>query len=119
MSYDIAYKVRVYGTNKYINVFDSEANCTWNVREMICKSTGLPWENEQNNGYLIKIMPKIMKGYYELNNYPEKYRKYESPNGWGTVEGTKRFFGKIISEWATIQDIFDPEILSKITFWIE
>lgn len=50
MSYDVAFKVKVEGVNAYVEVGDCNANITWNVRDIIRTSTGLPWKNEENNG---------------------------------------------------------------------
>ena len=82
MSYDIAFKVRVADTNKYVTVGDCDANITWNVRPIIEKSTGLPWLNEENNGYCVDIMPAIQRGLDELRSHPNKYKKFEAENGW-------------------------------------
>lgn len=35
MSYDVRFKVKVDGTEKYIPVGDCDANITWNVRKII------------------------------------------------------------------------------------
>lgn len=119
MSYDIAFKVKVEGIDKYIEVGNCDANTTWNVREMIVKSTGLEWNNCANNGLCKDIIPHIEKGWGELNRYPEKYKQYEAKNGWGTVESTKRFFETIISAWNGFVKWEDKELIDVTTFWIE
>ncbi len=81
MSYDITFKVKAEGTNVYLPVGDCDANTTWNVRDMIVKSTGLPWKNCQNNGYCKDIMPYIQHGLNELTQHPEMYKIYEAQNG--------------------------------------
>ena len=46
MSYDISFKVKVEGLeDRYVYVGECDANITWNLREMIEKSTGLEWLN--------------------------------------------------------------------------
>ena len=50
MSYDISFKVKVDGTDTYVPVGACNANITWNVGEIIRRSTGLEWKNEANNG---------------------------------------------------------------------
>ena len=55
MSYDISFKVRVADTDKFVTVGNCDANITWNVRKIIELSTGLPWLNEENNGYCVDI----------------------------------------------------------------
>ncbi len=67
MSYDISFKVKVEGLeNRYVEVCDPNANITWNLREMIRKSTELEWNNEANNGLCIDVIPHISKGLSEL-----------------------------------------------------
>lgn len=118
MSYDISFKAKVENFDYYVTVGHCEANTTWNVREMICKSTGLDWKNCQNNGLCKDVMPKIEAGYNELTFNPYKYKKYEAANGWGTVESTRDFFKQILDDWKdTIR--FDNEIEEFATFWIE
>ena len=41
MSYDVTFKAKVEGTDCYVEVGDCDANITWNVREIITRSTGL------------------------------------------------------------------------------
>lgn len=118
MSYDIAFKVKVEGVDKYVEVGDCSANTTWNVRKMIEVATGLPWINEANNGLCVDVIPQILKGYAELLNYPEKYKQYEAKNGWGTVDGTLRFFKQIIDDWEIFAR-WNEELAPVTTFWIE
>ena len=42
MSYDISFKAKLDGLDEYVIVGDCDANITWNVREIITLSTGLP-----------------------------------------------------------------------------
>ena len=100
MSYYITFKVKVEGLeNRYVVVYDCSANITWNLRDMIRASTGLEWKNEEINGLCKDIIPKISNGYNELTQYPEKYKQYESSNGWGTLAGCRRFFLDILLGW--------------------
>lgn len=119
MSYDITFKVKVEGVDQYVPVGDCDANITWNVRKIIELSTGLPWLNEENNGLCKDIMPSIERGLFELKNHPEKYKPYEAPNGWGTVEGTIRFFEWILEAWRTLKSCEDAALVDVTTFWIE
>lgn len=118
MSYDVSFKVKLEGIDQYIEVGDCDANITWNVRKIIELSTGLPWLNMANNGLCSKVMPNIIKGFSELEKYPEKYKEYEDENGWGTVEGTKYFFNTIIHKWENLQK-YSPELAEVVTFWVE
>lgn len=119
MSYDISFKVKVEGTDKYVEVGDCDANITWNVRKIIELSTGLPWINGENNGFCKDVIPAIARGYMELLLNPEKYEPYESPNGWGTVQNTKGFFEYIVHSWEQFREEYDPAIVNAATFWIE
>lgn len=83
MSYDISFKVKVEGIDHYIDLDCCDANITWNVREIITRSTGLPWENEANNGLVKDIVPAIRNGLTELERNGDAYKQYEASNGWG------------------------------------
>ena len=117
MSYDIDFRVKVEGVDKYISVGDCTANITWNVRKIIELSTGLPWTNEDNQGLCKDIIPAIEKGYNELVKNGLKYKQYEAPNGWGTVNGTIYFFRTILKEWNEFK-YDNPELAEVATFWI-
>ena len=121
MSYDISFKVKVEGLeNRYISVGDCEANITWNLREMIIKSTGLEWKNEESNGLCKDVIPHIAEGFMELMKYPSKYTKYEASNGYGTIEDCKIFFMRIINDWEKFCKDYDTKDLVDATyFWIE
>ena len=119
MSYDITFKVKVDGIDRYVPVGDCEANITWNVRKIIKLSTGLPWLNEENNGFCKDVIPKIADGLAELHKNPGKYKPYEAENGWGTVEDTKRFFNQILEDWEYLREEYGDEIANVTTFWIE
>jgi hypothetical protein len=120
MSYDISFKVKVEGKHDhYVTVGDCDANITWNVRTMIEKSTGLPWLNEANNGLCKDVIPKIADGLAELTKYPEKYKKYEAKNGWGTVSGCKDFFMDILAAWSDFcEDFYTRDLVDVTYFWI-
>lgn len=118
MSYDISFKVKVEGVDAYIEVGDCDANITWNVRKIIELSTGLPWENEANNGLCVDVIPKIENGLSELVRHREKYKQYEASNGWGTVDGTINFFSSILKAWHDLIS-WHEELVPVATFWIE
>ena len=118
MSYDVSIKLPVKGLeDKYIEVAHL-GNITWNVREIITRSTGLEWKNEENNGLCVDVIPKIQQGYNELVKNGAKYKKYESPNGWGTVDGTIYFFKRILDAWDRLV-LYDEELVPVATFWVE
>lgn len=120
MSYDIDFRVKVEGLeDTYASVGECDANITWNLREMIVKSTGLEWKNEENNGLCKDVIPHIVSGLNELMRYPEKYKQYEASNGWGTVEGCKRFFTTIIADWNNFcEDSWTKDLADVTYFWI-
>ena len=117
MSYDILFKAKIEGVDRWVPVGCCSANITSNVRKIIELSTGLPWLNEKNNGLCSDIIPSIERGYLELVKNGEEYKQYEAENGWGTVEGTKQFFRTILDEWHDLQSE-DPVMASVATFWI-
>lgn len=118
MSYDISFKVKVEGIDKYVKVGNCNANIPYNVREIIARSTGLEWKNCKNNGLCVDVIPYIKRGLNELRANPNKYKQYEPDNGWGTVKDIDKFFCGIIAAWCYLE-WQDPEIASVATFWIE
>lgn len=118
MSYDISFKVKVEDSNLWVPVGDCDANITWNLREMIVQSTGLSWNNTEDNGLCIDVMPAIYKGLHELRVNPKKYKQYESPNGWGTLQGCIHFFVRIIDAWEDFVN-YNEDIANYAHFWIE
>ena len=118
MSYDISFKAKLEGMDRYIPVRGCVANITWNVWEIIVKSTGLEWKNEANSGPCAEVIPKIEAGLMELVEHGDKYKQYEAPNGWGTVKGTINFFSQILAAWDDLVQE-DEELAMAATFWIE
>lgn len=118
MSYDIEFRVKAEGTNEWVDITPNNLiNITWNLRDMICASTGLEWKNEENNGLVKDVIPYIRKGYDELTTRPHEYLKYEAPNGWGTVNGCVGFFKDILKAWEDLES-YHPELAKVATFWI-
>ena len=118
MSYDITYRVRCFEKpDVWVDVGMIDANITYNVGDMIRASTGLEWKNDADNGLVKDVIPHIIKGLDELEKHPEKYKKYESPNGWGTVKGLKHFFAWIISDWTSYCEDYSTENLADVTYF--
>ena len=121
MSYDISFRVKVEGLdNVYVEPYgdNTDANITYNVREMIIKSTGLEnWCADGCLGLCKDIIPHIANGLAELEKHPEKYKQYESPNGWGTVKGLKHFFACIINDWTSYCEDYSTETLADVTYF--
>ena len=85
MSYDIRLGVKVEGTD-IIAVIDEPtySSPTYNIGEMFRACTG--WDFEQGEWYKVsEVWPKIEHGITELRMHASKYKKYNSPNGWGDV----------------------------------
>lgn len=119
MSYSINFKVKIEGIDRYFDMGYCDANTTYNVREMIVKSTGLEWKNCENNGYCKDVIPYIRRGRDELLHHPEKYREYEATNGWGTVTSTMEFFNRILRAWDKLIEWEPADIVDVVTFWVE
>lgn len=117
MSYDVSIRLPVKGfEDKWVEVADL-GNITWNVRELIRQSRGWEIKNEDNNGGVLAWMKKIKHARRELWVSPEKYKQYESPNGWGTVGGTLQFYETCLdsaSNW--IND--NEELLPAAVVWV-
>lgn len=120
MSFDIDFRVKVEGLkDRYVSVGGCYANITWNLREMIVKSTGLEWKNAGNNGLCKDVIPHIENGLVELIKHPEKYKQYEAANGWGTIEGCKGFFTTILNDWNNFcEDSWTSDLKDVTYFWI-
>ena len=91
MSYDIRFGVKVDGMDGYIAVID-RPECdspTYNLRDMFVAC--MDWNYSQGKWYnCAEVLPNFERGVYELTFHPKKYRKYNAPNGWGTVESALR-----------------------------
>ena len=117
MGYDIRFKVKTIDGHT-VPVGEQYANITWNVGDMIRVATGLEWRNEEDNGLCVDVMPKIVDGLKELVTNPKKYKKYEAPNGWGTIDGTIDFFNTLIRDWNRFCTAY-PQFADEARFWIE
>ena len=87
MSYDIRIGVKVDGAENLYAVIDEPEydSPTYNLGSMFRKCTG--WNYEQGEWYKVAdVLPLIQHGIQELSYYPSAYKKYNAPNGWGTVE---------------------------------
>lgn len=96
MSYDIRIGVKVDGTDIIVPVARPERDSpTYNLRTMFVKCMG--WDYEQGKWYRLKdVDGKISLGLAELNYKRAKYEKYNSPNGWGTVDSAKECLQSIV-----------------------
>ena len=119
MSYDIDIAVPVRGVTKplFLPLNSANPNITWNVRELIFRSSGWDIQNEASNGPIKPWLEKIRHGIAELDMYPEEYKQYESPNGWGTVKGTLRFYRECVKMAEEFLEFY-PEFESVAEVWV-
>lgn len=116
MSYDISFRVKVEGIDVYVDVGSCDANITWNVKELIKQSSGWEIFNEQSNGLIKDITVLVDNGLQRLISNPNKYKQYEAPNGWGTVEGVIRFYSDILEAWKQFKLDY-PELVDVAVLW--
>ena len=118
MSYDVSIRLPVKGLeDRYVCVQDL-GNITWNVRDLIKQSSGWEIKNEDNNGPILPWLGLIRQGIEELEARPSKYRKYESPNGWGTIAGTLRFYYDCM-ENAECWLLDNEDLLPAAVIWVD
>lgn len=91
MSYNVSIRLILGSNNHPISIYGN-CNITWNVRELIKQSSGWDIINEDSNGAVLPWLDKIRTGIANLTKTPGKYKKYEDPDGWGTVASTLRFY---------------------------
>lgn len=99
MSYDIRFGVKVEGMDGYIATIDEPdlSSPTYNLRDMFVNCMG--WDYSQGEWYnCAEVFPKIRHGQEELTLYPQKYKKYNAPNGWGTVSSAKECLDSVVSK---------------------
>ena len=116
MSYDISFRVKVEGKPVYVDVIDGP-NITWNVKELILHSSGWDIKNCDNNGPIFDWIKKIRFGFHELHKHPEKYRKYEASNGWGTVEDTLKFYNECMDMFEDFMR-YNEELHDIAVVWV-
>ena len=87
MSYDIRFGVKVAGAKDdcYAVIGSPEFDSpTYNLRDIFVMS--MEWDYHQGEWYKINdVLPKVEHGIKELKLHPEKYKKLEPSNGWGTI----------------------------------
>ena len=85
MSYDLRLGVKVEGTDIIAVIGQPErSEPTYNLRDMFVAC--MDWDYTQGEWYKVSdVYDKICRGIAELSGYPARYKKYNSPNRWGTV----------------------------------
>lgn len=118
MSYDVSIKAKLEGVDRYIELSHDSCNITWNVRELIRQSSGWDIINEDSNGPVRPWLEKIQTGLINIGANPKKYKKYESPNEWGTIYGVKSFYIKCINMANSFLEEY-PELAEIAVVWVE
>lgn len=111
MSYDIRFGVEVKDANGLIVEIGSPEydQPTYNLADMFRKCTG--WNYVQGEWYKVPdVLPLIEHGIHELQFSPSKYKKYNAPNGWGTVESALECLQSIVEELKRYQNGWYQEI---------
>lgn len=87
MSYDIALYRKGLKNNKR-SYYNYDGNITYNVCEMLEVAFGEDHLKKWNDLSCDKFFKDLEKGYIDMIKNPKRYKKYDSPNGWGTYETT-------------------------------
>lgn len=107
MSYDIELYRKGIKSNKRV-YYNYEGNITYNVYEMLEVAFGENHLKKWNDLSCDKFIKDLEKGYIDMKENPKKYKKYDSPNGWGTYETTLYSIEKLyeaIKEYAEIDGL--------------
>lgn len=121
MSYDLRIGVKVEGADIIAVIAEpAHAHPTYNLREMFQACT--EWEYTQGEWYAVsEVYPLIQHGLAELIAYPERYRKYEPENKWGTVESAITALQSLkerIDEIADEHSEFGWNVIPKEHLWV-
>ena len=103
MSYDVRIGVKVEGMNGYVAVIDEPeySNPTYNLRDMFVAC--MNWDYSQGEWYnCAEVLPKFQRGIHELRFNRHKYKRYNPPNGWGSIESALRFLESVGEKLAEI-----------------
>ena len=99
MSYDIRFGVKVEGMDGYIATIDEPeySSPTYNLRNMFVAC--MDWDYEQGTWYnCAEVIPKFERGVHELRFKPSKYKKFNPPNGWGTISSALEALESVIKK---------------------
>lgn len=119
MSYDFHVVLPIEGVEKenkmkYVEApeyFEEEYhnpsfNITYNVRDILVATTERDdWLKNGYIGLLKDLMPDINKALAKLIQNEDEYKKYDSPNGWGTTQGVIKLFTSMRDYW----NVLTPE----------
>ena len=106
MSYDVTFWLMTVHPDKYGEYYcplhtPEHDHPTYNLGKMF--RACMDWDFVQGAKYrLVEVIPKIEHGIHELRFNREKYKQYEPPNGWGTIDSALR----CLTNW--LEEISDP-----------
>ena len=104
MSYDISlYRKGLKSKENFY--YDYNGNITYNVCRMLEVAFGENHLKKWNGLECNKFFKKFEKGYLDMCKNPDKYRKYDSPNGWGTYETTLSSIQKLYQNIKKYADV--------------
>lgn len=100
MGYDVNFYHKIKHPTKnteYLVEVDTSLNVTYNIREMFYVAS---------DGYYLSDLDTLSKeeikkvlGHTLFNLNARDYKKYNSPNGWGTQQGLLRFVKEFYDEF--------------------
>lgn len=88
MSYDIGLYRKGLKDRVNKHYYNYDGNITYNVGSMLEEAFGETHLKKWNNKRCSSFFKQFEKGYFDMVKNPRKYKKYDSPNGWGTYETT-------------------------------
>ena len=94
MSYDVSFKAKLEGAERWVYVGPEWINHTSNTSAKIkevCGSYPSEWDGKKCS----EMLPVITQGCDRLRSHSQEYRQFEASNGWGTVETTLKFLNDI------------------------
>jgi len=93
MSYSVRFEAKLEGTEQWIPVgeFIKHTSNTGNMIQEVCGLRPPSWDGKKCS----ELLPFIDKGIKQLRRHREEHRKFETSNGWGTVETTTVFLDAI------------------------
>lgn len=95
MSYDVYFKAKLEGADRFVSVGDDWISHTSNTATMMKEVCG-SYPSEWNGKRCSDMIPILETATKELRTNSAKYRQYEARNGWGTVETTASFLNDIL-----------------------
>ena len=97
MSLDISLKAT-------IETYVVDTNITHNLTGM-WKEAGIYSALYESKGKTAKeVLPSLEKGLHLMKNEPERFKQYDSPNGWGTYKDALPWLSELVAEFKRFPD---------------